>query len=258
MAQIETPRQMHGMHLTLSNEQHIGGLGDRNQMTAESSNENVKNRRPLATRSAGWAKGLAKGLAGIGLTPNAISVIGILFAAAGAWAFVQAPYGSQWLWLGGALGIQLRLLANMLDGLVAVEEGKSSATGALYNEAPDRAEDALLLIAAGYAAKEPELGYLATVLAFGTAYIRALGGSLGLEQDFVGPMAKQHRMFLLTLGAIAAFGASYLAANERLLVSLPRDVIEWTLLLIVLGTVITCAIRLHRIAGLLRAKEPSE
>ena len=85
-------------------------------MTAESSDEKLKNRRPLATRSAGWAKGLAKGLAGIGLTPNAISVIGILFAAAGAWAFVQAPYGSQWLWLGGALGIQLRLLANMLDG----------------------------------------------------------------------------------------------------------------------------------------------
>ncbi|MEP0392764.1 MAG: CDP-alcohol phosphatidyltransferase family protein [Erythrobacter sp.] len=220
--------------------------------------EPVKNRRPLATRSAGWAKALARGLAAAGLTPNAISVLGIFFAAAGAWAFIQAPYGSQWLWLGGALGIQLRLLANMLDGLVAVEEGKSSATGALYNEFPDRIEDALLLIAAGYAANEPELGYLATVFAFGTAYIRALGGSLGLEQDFVGPMAKQHRMFLLTLGAIAAFGASYLAANERLLVSLPRDVIEWTLLLIVLGAAFTCTIRLHRIAKLLRAKEAAE
>jgi len=200
----------------------------------------------------GWQKGLA----GVGLTPNAISVIGVGFAALGAWAFVAAPYGSQWLWLGGALGIQLRLLANMLDGLVAVEEGKSSATGALYNEAPDRAEDALLLIAAGYAAGMPELGYGATILAFGTAYIRALGGALGFEQDFVGPMAKQHRMFVLTIAALAAFiwngsavGSFLIAGSEIVMVAL------W---LIVAGSALTCAIRLRRIANLMRAKEEGQ
>lgn len=230
-------------------------------MTSETPQEAVKNRRPLATRSAGWAKALARGLASVGLTPNAISVIGIFFAAAGAWAFVSAPYGSQWLWLGAALGIQLRLLANMLDGLVAVEEGKSSATGALYNEAPDRAEDALLLIAAGYGAGVPELGYGATILAFGTAYIRALGGSLGLEQDFVGPMAKQHRMFVLTVAAIVTFfwqsGAAFFwpySASGYFTFS-SSDVIDMALWIIVLGSVLTCVIRLRRIASLLRAKE---
>ncbi len=225
-------------------------------MTAETPDGQVKNRRPLATRSAGWAKGLAKGLAAIGLTPNAISVIGILFAAAGAYAFVQAPYGSQWLWLGGALGIQLRLLANMLDGLVAVEEGKSSATGALYNEAPDRAEDALLLIAAGYSVGIPELGYGATVLAFGTAYIRALGGSLGFEQDFVGPMAKQHRMFVLTLAAIVTFFWPSSVIADAVLDG-PVAMIA-ALGVIVVGSALTCAIRLYRIAGLLRAKDAGE
>ncbi|MEM7779480.1 MAG: CDP-alcohol phosphatidyltransferase family protein [Pseudomonadota bacterium] len=212
----------------------------------------VENRRPLATRGAGWAKAVARGLAGIGLTPNAISVIGVGFAALGAWAFIAAPDGSPWLWLGAALGIQLRLLANMLDGLVAVEEGKGSATGPLYNEAPDRAEDALLLIAAGYAAGAPELGYGATILAFGTAYIRALGGSLGFEQDFVGPMAKQHRMFVLTVGAL-------------LMLFYDRSVIEGfaipgsspllvALYVIVVGSFLTCAVRMHRIAMLLRDK----
>lgn len=225
-------------------------------MTAESSDETVKNRRPLATRSAGWAKGLAKGLAAVGLTPNAISVIGVLFSAAGAWAFIQAPYGSQWLWLGGALGIQLRLLANMLDGLVAVEEGKSSATGALYNEAPDRAEDALLLVAAGYGVGIPELGYGATVLAFGTAYIRALGGSLGFEQDFVGPMAKQHRMFVLTLAAIVTFFWPSSVVGDTVLTG-PVAMIAG-LGVITLGAALTCAIRLHRIANLLRAKDSGE
>ena len=200
-----------------------------------------ENRRPLATRGAGWAKALAKGLAGIGLTPNAISVIGIGFAALGAWAFIAAPGGPAWLWLGAAAGIQLRLGANMLDGLVAVEEGKGSPTGALYNEAPDRVEDALLLVAAGYGCGMPELGYGATVLAFGTAYIRALGGALGFAQDFVGPMAKQHRMFVLTVGALAAMFVP--DGAQAVLVALG---------VIVVGSALTCVIRLSRIAGLLR------
>lgn len=220
-------------------------------MTSPTPQEAVKNRRPLATRSAGWAKGLARGLAAIGLTPNAISVIGILFAGLGAWAFVSAPYGSQWLWLGGALGIQLRLLANMLDGLVAVEEGKSSATGALYNEAPDRAEDALLLIAAGYAAGLPELGYGATILAFGTAYIRALGGALGFEQDFVGPMAKQHRMFVLTLAAVVTFFWPSSVVGDAVLNG-PVAMVA-ALCIITGGAALTCAIRLNRIAALMKA-----
>ncbi|KWV91622.1 CDP-alcohol phosphatidyltransferase family protein [Erythrobacter sp. YT30] len=202
-------------------------------------------RRPLKTRSAGWAKALASGLANAGLTPNAISTIGVLFAAAGAWCFWLAGDGkaSQWLWLGGALGIQLRLLANMLDGLVAVEEGKSSPTGALFNELPDRIEDALLLVAFGYAAGAPELGYGATILAFGTAYVRATGGALGFDQDFVGPMAKQHRMFLLTVAAIAAF---FLPRPEAALIG--------TLWIIVLGSALTCIIRTMRIAKLLKSQ----
>ncbi|MEL7188701.1 MAG: CDP-alcohol phosphatidyltransferase family protein [Pseudomonadota bacterium] len=200
-------------------------------------------RRPLKTRSAGWAKAMASGLAKAGLTPNAISSIGVLFAAAGAWCFIAAPGGPAWLWLGGALGIQLRLLANMLDGLVAVEEGKSSPTGALFNELPDRVEDALLLIAFGYAAGVPELGYGATILAFGTAYVRASGGALGFAQDFVGPMAKQHRMFILTVAAIAAF---FLPRPEVVLVG--------TLWIIVAGSALTCIIRTMRIAKLLQGQ----
>ncbi|TIX49280.1 CDP-alcohol phosphatidyltransferase family protein [Alteraurantiacibacter aquimixticola] len=199
----------------------------------------MENRRPLKTRQAGWAQALARGLGRSGLTPNAISTIGILFAAAGAWAFVQAE-SAPLLWLGGAVAIQLRLLANMLDGLVAVEGGKKSATGPLFNELPDRAEDALLLIGAGYGCGMAELGYGATILAFGTAYIRATGGALGFAQDFVGPMAKQHRMFVLTVGALGA-----LAMGDGFAV-------EIALWIIAVGAAVTCAVRSLRIAGLLK------
>jgi phosphatidylglycerophosphate synthase len=198
-------------------------------------------RRPLRTRSAPWAQALARMLGRAGLTPNAISAIGVLFAMAGAAAFLLVGE-SRWWWLGGALGIQLRLLANMLDGLVAVEGGKASATGPLFNELPDRVEDALLLIAAGYAAGTPELGYGATILAFGTAYVRAAGGALGFAQDFVGPMAKQHRMFVLTVGA----------ALSPLMPDLPA--MQAALWLIAAGAAATCVVRTARIAGLLKAR----
>ena len=202
---------------------------------------NSGNRRPLKTRQAGWAQALARGLGAAGLSPNAISTLGVLFAAGGAACFLAAP-DNRWLWLGGALGIQLRLLANMLDGLVAVEGGKASATGPLFNELPDRIEDALLLVAAGYGAGAAELGYGATILAVATAYVRASGGALGLPQDFVGPMAKQHRMFVLTLGAILA---ALLPGQPIMLAAL------W---IIVVGAALTCVVRTMRIARLLKAR----
>jgi phosphatidylglycerophosphate synthase len=194
------------------------------------------NRRPLKSRQTGWAGALARLLLKTPLTPNAVSVIGIGFAAAGAACFALAPR-LPWLWLGGALFIQLRLLANLLDGLLAVEGGRKSATGALFNEFPDRIEDALLLVAAGYGAAHPTLGWAAALLATGTAYVRALGGSIGLSQDFSGPMAKQHRMALLTLAALA---------------SPLWPVMAWALGAICLGAALTCVRRLHRQVNLLR------
>lgn len=114
----------------------------------------------------------------------------------------------------GASCVQLRLLCNMLDGLVAIEGGLKSKAGDLFNELPDRLEDTFLLVGAGYAAGAAELGWLCAALALHTAYIRALGASLGQPQDFCGPGAKPHRMFLLTVGCLAGivhFAALYWA-----------------------------------------------
>jgi phosphatidylglycerophosphate synthase len=162
------------------------------------------NRRPLKSRGTAWAR-LATGLLlRTRVTPNQISTLGVLISIGGGWAVVAAP-GLPWLYLVGALAIQLRLLCNLFDGLVAMEGGRKSAYGPLYNEVPDRIEDSLFLIAAGYAAGLAWLGFTAALLAAVTAYVRALGGNFGLPQDFGGPMAKQQRMAALTLGLVAAF-----------------------------------------------------
>ena len=202
------------------------------------------NRRPLRTRSAAWAQRLAAGLAASAVTPNQISVISVLFAAAGCAALLALPVPASLLLC--ALCIQLRLLCNLLDGMVAIEGGKQSAVGALYNEVPDRVADSLFIVAAGYAAGIPWLGWCGALLAALTAYIRALGGALGLAQDFRGPMAKPHRMAVLTAACVLG------AAEGPLLGS--HYALPLALWLVTLGSALTCVARARAIAATLRAQ----
>ena len=61
-------------------------------------------------------------------------------------------WATGWLaFVATAACVQLRLLCNLLDGMVAIEGGKSTPTGALFNEIPDRLADALFLVPLGYA-----------------------------------------------------------------------------------------------------------
>jgi phosphatidylglycerophosphate synthase len=215
------------------------------------------NRRELKTRSRAWPKALARGLGRAGATPNAISVASVVFAAAAAGAFCVAGVrhgrsASLWFVLAAA-GIQLRLLCNMLDGLLAIEGGLKSPTGDLYNEVPDRLADILILINAGVAIAYYQwwlggiwLGVAATIAALLTAYVRLLGGSLGLPQDFRGPMAKQHRMFTLTVGALVAAVEQAMNGSAYALVA--------ALLVIIIGSALTFVLRLGRIARALERR----
>ncbi len=106
-------------------------------------------RRPLASRSTRWAGFLANAAVRAGLTADGISILSLVFAAAGAAALLLLP--RPWNLLACAAGIQLRLLCNLLDGMVAVEGGRKSKVGVLYNEVPDRIADSLFLVALGYA-----------------------------------------------------------------------------------------------------------
>lgn len=212
--------------------------------------DEVKNRRPIKTRGAWWAGVMARWLAGIGLTPNMVSVASVLISMVGAallFFIPSAAAGSAIACsLGAAACIQLRLLFNMLDGLMAVEGNLKSPTGLLFNEIPDRLADVFFLVAAGYGCLMPDLGWAAAVLAVATAYIRCLGGALGYEQDFCGPIAKPQRMFLLTIGCLGTSAELWLC--DAAIYSLPI-----ALTLAGMGSLWTCIRRTRRIAQLLKS-----
>jgi phosphatidylglycerophosphate synthase len=167
-------------------------------------------RRPIASRERRIWQRFAALLAAWQISPNAISIAGMLVGIAAGVALaatrtVEASLLQRALWLAAAAGIQLRLLANMLDGMVALAGGRASRLGELYNELPDRVSDLAIIVGAGYAnGGTPVLGYLAAVVAILTAYLRAVGKAAGVSNLFVGPMAKPHRMFVLTVAALLA------------------------------------------------------
>lgn len=159
------------------------------------------------------------------------------------------------LFFAAAALIQFRLLCNMLDGMVALESGKASPVGELYNEIPDRVSDLATLIGLGYAAHSSiELGYLAGALAVLVAYVRAAAVVAGAPQDYRGPMAKQQRMFLATCAA--AYCAVAPATWQPTIATDRWSVPAAVLAVIALGCVFTIVRRLARTAGILRTVKP--
>lgn len=184
-------------------------------------NNSFESRRPLKVRGNQLSKNFARWLSQKSITPNQISILSIFFALFSALCFILSTQNLSLrpLWLiAAALFIQARLLCNLFDGMVAIEGGKSTASGELFNDIPDRISDPLIIIAAGYSILSStwgdELGWLAALLAILTAYIRTLAVSIGSPSNFTGPMAKQHRMALLTIACIMTAIEFYLWQHD--------------------------------------------
>jgi len=180
-----------------------------------------ENRRPLASRDSGWARTIARKLSTASVTPNQISMASMVMAAVAGIAFWQAGTatgGSRIaLLLVAALFCQFRLLCNLFDGMVAIEGGKQAPDGPFWNEFPDRIADILIFAGAGYGIANPGLGWAAAAFAVLTAYVRELGRATGNPSDFGGPMAKQHRMAVMTVGALLGAAEAVLQGTSLLL-----------------------------------------
>ncbi len=211
-------------------------------------------RRPLATRDRGWAKALARALNSAHVSPDAISIASLVFAAGAAAALLASgqSFGVARVLelLAAAALIQLRLLCNMLDGMVAVEGGHQTPHGELFNDMPDRFADLAILVGAGYSltafAWGRELGWVAGVLAVLTAYARVLGASMGARHYFIGPMAKPQRMAVMTVACV-------LAVFEPLL-GWRGQVVALALAIVAIGSLVTLVRRTLRIVAEVNAR----
>lgn len=228
-------------------------------------------RRPIKSRSNPMMVSLAKWLSQKNVTPNHISLLSMIpaFIAMIALALWQV---SALLWVQILLliiaiaGIQLRLLCNLVDGMVAIEGGKVTPAGELFNEVPDRVSDTFFFIGLGLSLISPfnhdisyglSLGLLAALFAAFTAYVRVLGVSMGTPAFFSGPFAKQHRMALMTLSIIATIIGLFFQMSTEFL---------WlAIIIIIAGSFITTLRRLVQIyqfkndeANITKSTEPKQ
>ncbi|MFV0321598.1 MAG: CDP-alcohol phosphatidyltransferase family protein [Alphaproteobacteria bacterium] len=200
-------------------------------------------RRKIAARDLAFYKNLAKYLSTKDITPNQISLLSIGFAFIGMITLIFYPkVGVQAgivLLLIFLLSIFARVSCNLLDGMVAIEGGKKTKSGGLFNDAPDRIADSFFFIGAGFATGNIYgiyLGFTAALLAMATAYIRNLTVANGAPWSFKGPMAKPHRMAVLSVAAILSIFVPLLGwLNYSFMIAL---------IIICIGCIITCYFRL--------------
>ncbi|BCM93699.1 hypothetical protein IAD21_05590 [Abditibacteriota bacterium] len=205
-------------------------------------------RRPIAARNATWAHTIARTLARWGVVPNAVSLASVVFALAAMACLVgvgrtEVKGLAVALFLAAGVCVQMRLLCNLFDGMIAVEFKRASMLGPIFNDFPDRPADLFILVGCGFAGGPvwlPHLGWAAGALALLTAYVRLLGVSVGASEHFAGPLAKQQRMAVVTIACvIGAFEAALGHLHYVMVVALS---------VIIVGCLVTVARRLKLIA----------
>ncbi len=139
----------------------------------------------------------------VGLTPNLVTIIGLLIAVAAAYLIAVG------LWWAGGLVALFAGIFDMFDGALARNTGRASDFGALLDSTIDRVSEAVVLLGvlAYYLTGDNDLGallvYGALVGSIMVSYMRARSEGLGIECK-VGVMQRPERVALTGLGLIAA------------------------------------------------------
>jgi phosphatidylglycerophosphate synthase len=151
---------------------------------------------------------IALGMGRLGLTPDALTLLGFGVTAFGAVLIAQQ------LWLAGGVVILLGGVFDMFDGTLARATGRVSNLGAFMDSVFDRAGEVIVYlgIVAGLQAVGIADGTLLAAAALGSAvmvsYTRAksegLGFTHGTGMAAIGIMPREVRLVILTLGLVLA------------------------------------------------------
>lgn len=184
--------------------------------------------RSILTRFAGDP--VARLLARLGLTPNAVTLLGLLLSGATAYLIF-----SERLLAAGLLLI-VSALFDHLDGALARLTGRVTAFGAFLDSVVDRLTEAIVLFGVLLLALAQDstilaiLAFLALVFSMMVSYTRARAEGLGVPGE-VGIMTRPERVVLMALGLVLGELALTIAlgiiAALSLVTMLHRTVHAW-------------------------------
>jgi CDP-diacylglycerol--glycerol-3-phosphate 3-phosphatidyltransferase len=146
----------------------------------------------------------------LGLTPNALTFIGLVIA-----GFAAVAAAAQ-LWVAAGLLVAFGAAFDMFDGALARATGQTSKYGAFLDSTLDRAGEAVIYIGIAWGASvaaqfslgsfAPLLAVTAMAAAFMVSYTRAKSESLGFTSGkgmaAVGLAPREVRIVILTVGLV--------------------------------------------------------
>ena len=141
---------------------------------------------------------LARGMRVVGLTPNGVTVISLLFAALAALAFGLAGSPGSWLLLGGAVMVSVNALLDGLDGRLARLTNTTSKRGDYLDHVVDRYADLAILLGLTLSPLADDTwGLFAIVGTFLTSYMGTQAQALGLGRNYAGWLGRADRLVIL-------------------------------------------------------------
>jgi len=183
-------------------------------------------------------------LAGLGITPNTLTVIGLILS------ILTAVIIAQGLFLAGGLLVLFAGIFDMFDGAMARARNASTTFGAFFDSTLDRYSESIILFGLlFFALQNPVmhdrlwpfeyqqswmiiLVFIATVGSFMVSYAKARAEGLGLECK-TGLLARPERVVILAIGLL--FGAVF-----------------WALLILAIFSNVTAIERIVHVWGITR------
>ena len=146
----------------------------------------------------------ARLLGRVGLSPNQVTVIGLLLSGVSAYLLGVGQF------VGGGLLLLVASALDMADGALARLQGGTTAVGALLDSTSDRISEAVVLLGlvvfyiSPLSIPEVLLVFLALVGSFMVSYLRARGEGLGVDVK-VGVMTRTERVVVLAVGLLTGY-----------------------------------------------------
>jgi archaetidylinositol phosphate synthase len=141
----------------------------------------------------------------IGLTPNMISLIGIIFAFFSAVAYVQWQTNMLYLFFATIL-LLLSGFCDALDGVIARTYQKATPFGGFLDSLLDRYADSIVymgIILGGLC--DALWGLMALIGSLLVSYSRARAEAAGIKMESIGLVERAERIIILALTTIIAF-----------------------------------------------------
>lgn len=150
-----------------------------------------------------WLVGEARLAHSLGLTPNKVSAIGIIFAVLSAVSYWQWESQHPLLLILAPLFLLASGFCDALDGVLARRFGEATAFGGFLDSLLDRYTDAMIYVGIilGGLLSDVYWGLLALIGSLLVSYCRARAEAAGVKMETVGLMERAERIIILVVAS---------------------------------------------------------